>query len=504
MNNEKNETLTFTDNNNQDKVILGTLEGPCASFVDPTRNNRTYSESLWNKVFSNPIVKEMIDQGGIPGELDHPSDRTETDSSRIAILMKEAPKKKNGELWAKFSILNTPLGKIAYTLAKAGFNLGISSRGEGDVIDNYDGTSTVDEDTYDFKCFDLVLLPAVKNARLHLVNESLNKQFDYKKALNESINSSKEEDKKLMIETLNNLNINYSIEGNTSEVDSVKSQLVDNLQEALMTNAKLNKKITFLNQQLSVSNAKEEQLNESIKSYRASLKKLAEDNERNKNLISKLKVINEELRKQKPEDKRLDESIQQIQLLNQSAKKSNQLIESYKIQLQNKTDDIEKLTEALDNSKSQVENLQTINRQQNDKISVLNENIHNLKKDQNIKRTEYNNKIKKATSLVEKYKSNMNRAVDKYIQLYANMLGIQPIEIKNRLTEKYTFEDIDRICEDLRTYKLNINSLPFDISIQKNPSIKAKVVSNKNQITQNTINGIDDMVDDGLLELLRK
>lgn len=504
MTDTKNETLTFTDNNNQDKAILGTLEGPCASFIDPTRNNRTYPETLWDKVFDNPLVKEMIDQGGIPGELDHPTDRSETDSARIAILMKEAPKKKDGQLWAKFSILNTPLGKIAYTLAKAGFNLGISSRGEGDVIDNYDGTSIVDEDTYDFKCFDLVLLPAVKDARLHLVNESLNKQFDYKKALIESIQSSNEDDKKIMIETLNKLNIKYNTDDlSISEVDTVKSQLVENLQKALMENASLKKKITLLNQQLSVSNAKETQLKESINSYKASLKKLVEDNENSKKSILRLTSINENLKKKQSVNKEPDQS-RQVDILTESLKREKSLSESYMNEIDKKDGTINQLNENISSLRSQLKSLTLKSDQSASKISALTEDIHNLKKDQNIKRTEYNSKIKKANTLLEKYRSNMNQAVDKYIQLCSNMLGVQPIEIKNRLNENYTFSDIDKVCEDLRTYKLNINSLPFDLSTQNAFNLKAKVKSNqKNQMTENTINGIDDTIDKDLLELLK-
>ena len=41
-------------------AILGTLEGPCADIVNPTRNGRKYSEELWEKVFSDPIVEEQI------------------------------------------------------------------------------------------------------------------------------------------------------------------------------------------------------------------------------------------------------------------------------------------------------------------------------------------------------------------------------------------------------------------------------------------------------------
>jgi hypothetical protein len=64
----------------------------------------------------------MLEKGGIPGELDHPEDRTEIDSSKIAIIMPEAPKKNDkGQLVAYFDILDTPNGRIAYQLAKYGF-----------------------------------------------------------------------------------------------------------------------------------------------------------------------------------------------------------------------------------------------------------------------------------------------------------------------------------------------------------------------------------------------
>jgi len=137
---KQNEDLIFTDNKNQtvnnNPAILGILEGCCADFIDATRNGRVYDESVWDKVFQeDSIVNELIENGGIPGEMDHPTGgRTDFDSSRLAILMTEKPVKKDGKLWARFNILDTPLGKIAYTLAKAGFKLGISSRGTGDTF----------------------------------------------------------------------------------------------------------------------------------------------------------------------------------------------------------------------------------------------------------------------------------------------------------------------------------------------------------------------------------
>ena len=132
-----NEELSLDDSvkvNDKGNPILGRLQGPCADFLQPTRNGRKYDESLWEKVFNDPIVKEYFDCGGIPGELDHPADRTETCSEKIAIIMPEPPKKnKDGQLIASFDILDTPNGRITYTLAKYGYKLGISSRGSGDT-----------------------------------------------------------------------------------------------------------------------------------------------------------------------------------------------------------------------------------------------------------------------------------------------------------------------------------------------------------------------------------
>ena len=87
---KKNEELSLDDSVKTSKSgnpILGRLQGPCADFLQPTRNGRKYDESLWEKVFKDPIVLEYFKCGGIPGELDHPADRTETCSEKIAIII---------------------------------------------------------------------------------------------------------------------------------------------------------------------------------------------------------------------------------------------------------------------------------------------------------------------------------------------------------------------------------------------------------------------------------
>ena len=188
---------------NKGGAILGVLEGPIADPKHPTRNGRLYNERLWENVLSNDIVKEQFANGGILGELDHPKDRDDICTEKVAVIMPEPPtRNKNGEYIGKFNILDTPCGRIVYTLAKAGFKLGVSSRGNGDY-DEY--TGEVDPDSYDFTCFDVVVLPAVKDARMKLVTEDFKKQKTFNALLKEQLDRSSAEDKRIMNETLSNI-----------------------------------------------------------------------------------------------------------------------------------------------------------------------------------------------------------------------------------------------------------------------------------------------------------
>ena len=192
----------------QKRGILGRLKGIIADFKHPTRNGRIYGESLWDKVFDDDITKEKIENRCMFGEMEHPTDGRETiDPEKIAVCLAEQPKKdKQGHLIGVFDILATPCGKILKTLLDYGTNIGISSRGSGDTFINNKGQEEVDPDSYNCTGWDVVLIPAVKAARLQPVNESIGNKT-LKMALVESLNSVDEKDKKVMQETLDNLGI---------------------------------------------------------------------------------------------------------------------------------------------------------------------------------------------------------------------------------------------------------------------------------------------------------
>lgn len=482
----QNDKLTFAELTPEEKErrgILGRLYGPCADIIRGTRNGRKYSAELWEKVFNNDLIKEMFRNGGIPGELDHPTDRIETDSSRIAIMMPEPPKRdKNGNLMAYFDILKTPNGEIAYELAKYGFKLGISSRGEGDVKENYStGEEEVDPDTYTMTAFDLVLVPAVEKARLSLISEGLDQNnAKFKKELNEALNRANPTERKIMTETLNNLKISYGDSDKSKQDNS--DTAVDNgvsvlksLQESLKKNKELQDQIKSLQEKLSVCYAKETSLNESL----------------------------QELKAQKPSVKvdSLNEQLSQKQSIMESQeKKLNFLSERLKNQLNAQNELKESLQNSRDKIKSLNEDLAKLRSESDKTINSLKEDLEGVKQDSVIKTQEYNAKISQSKSLVEHYKKVAQTAVNKYMEARAKTLGVSTLDIKSKLNENYSFNDIDRVCDSLKDFQLKVNSLPFNV--EKNQKVRMSITESKEPIQPK--NRYNDDVDDQLLSLAKR
>lgn len=637
----QNEVLSLNDKikfDNKGGSILGILEGPVADYEHPTRNGRFYGEKLWDNVWKNPLVMEQFKNGGIVGELDHPVDRDDICTEKVAILMSEPPIKKNGVYYGKFNILNTPCGKIVYTLAKAGFKLGVSSRGTGDV-DEY--TEAVDPSTFDFTCFDIVLLPAVESARMQLVTESLDsKKLDYKKLLKEDLEKANATDKKVMEETLNHLGINldeglddlsndiakgkYSepkakkcvicgepITGYGNNAEPVKhGRCCDKCNQEVVIPARLkqlslkeDKDIEELNKSIEEPNDLPDiQLNKDLlepetiddieleKTETTSEKEISDtkliellhkffekedlkvDEDKEKNFIelfheivcpkcsdmeeketsiedkleddqeddievedNESKELIEQLQKLLQENSNLKEDVKKLQnekavsntkviKLNEDLQtfkavaatagkkamelksfetKSNDLINENKT-LKEKLEEKQKLIESKD---ARISTLMKTKQSLIEKTVKNSEEIKNIqdildstKTDSNRKLTEANERIIKAKKLIEKYKNLAHEAAERYIERRAIALGISKNEILNRLNESYTLDDVDKLCEELSDYSLNISRLPFTFDKPGNARVRIREDHSKDPL-KNMDSQYDDDVDDYLLDL---
>lgn len=123
------------------------------------KNKRMYTYDILD---SNRLgLQEALDNGGLIGELDHPTDSIlhfQTCSHKITKLWWEG---KN--LMGEGIILNTPHGKILRSLIEGGVRIGISSRGVGNGKVNEDGILVIGE-SYKLITFDAVADPSTNNA----------------------------------------------------------------------------------------------------------------------------------------------------------------------------------------------------------------------------------------------------------------------------------------------------------------------------------------------------
>ena len=207
----------LSDEEKASRHILARLYGPIATTKEKTRNGRGYNKDLWEKALADEIFQEKIANKSLFLELGHPLDREETDMEKVCACIPEMPKIVDGDLYAYVDILDTKNGRLLKTLCDYGFVPGISSRGSGDIMSN----DEVDPETFFLETWDIVQLPAVKKARLAMCESLGSKTLS--KALRESLEKASEEEKKEMLEALDQLDIKLTEEAtiDTSDVPVV-------------------------------------------------------------------------------------------------------------------------------------------------------------------------------------------------------------------------------------------------------------------------------------------
>lgn len=502
--NDKFEYEKLSAEEQQRRGILGRLKGIIADFKNPTRNGRLYGQKVWESVFNDPITQEKIANRCMFGEMEHPTDgRTSIDPEKIAVCLAEQPKKDNkGHLIGVFDILNTPCGKILKTLLDYGTTVGISSRGQGDTFINSDGLEEVDPESYDCTGWDIVLIPAVKAARLSTVTESVGNK-SLKMALAESIESSKDEEKKVMKETLDKLGISLSEEEKPSEkgvyidatVESDKADndgesLVEELQSALSQVQELQAKVGNLQEKLSVCYAKEYDYQEEIENYKKTISNLTESVKSISPLKKRVSDLTEELDKNKNRIQDSDKTLENYE-------KKVKTLSNKCVSLKESISDRDKLIETLQDKVADLqENYSSDKDELKSHIRNLQEQLVESKKQLDMKQKEYNNKLEKANNVVESYKKIAKTSVNKYIESQALKLGVSSSEIKRRLGESYTFDDIDSICESIQDSQYSFNNLPFDLGFKRGSKVKISE-SRNSRFPAND----DDIVDNELLEM---
>lgn len=144
-------------------------------------NGRIYPRQILEREV-NKLKETSIAQGNAFGELDHP-DSPLVQLKNASHIIKDLWWEGNS-LMGRVEILNTPFGNIVSEILKAGYAVGISSRGTGSVTETEDGQVIVNDD-FDLVTWDFVSNPSVQGAFMkptrNLSEGMVVKQRDYSK-----------------------------------------------------------------------------------------------------------------------------------------------------------------------------------------------------------------------------------------------------------------------------------------------------------------------------------
>ena len=541
-------SLRLAESKTPKKGCLGRLEGVCADFKNPTRNGRKYPLNLWKKVFEDSLFKESLENKTLFGELDHPEDRFEPLISEACVVMTDYRIDESaGLIYGGFDILDTPKGRILKNILDYGSVVGVSSRGQGDIIESADG-ECVDEDSYEFACFDVVSTPAVAKAR-QKVTESI-KRINTKN-FNESVKKQIED-----AETIADLNIIRSVvrtsKLNESDIDSLiesiedKCKMLQNVEGTTLTqeskessdtcliesaktirdNKKLYGCIKNLNEKLSAYKYRDKRyaetvnlLNSEIVSLQTKVDKLQKENFKT---ISKHKQVTETLNRridvqQLQSDNKLDEYEKLIEslkrkngllkeLLHNSAEKSNELLDKSQKCIETKSNENQKLNEMLKKSNDRVSYLE----KQLDNINILHESdiksIDSEVEDYTRLLSEAQEKIDNSNGTIRDLKESLNsvnktlqteQAInsklvnglkqfqESYLKKVATMAGIDPKTVSSSITSNMKPDQIDSLVESTRDRIDRHNRMGIS---KQGIDIEKEYIVN----TNNSVNGAED------------
>ena len=142
------------------------ITGPYCMASSPNQNGRIYQLDEMVKEVSR-YNDSMVKTRRAIGEMNHPQS-TEVNPVNACHLVTEL--KQNGNYFmGKSLILDTPMGQLLKSLVKDKIQMGISTRGLGNLSESSNGKTV---SNFHLICLDVVHQPSVQNAMLESILES--------------------------------------------------------------------------------------------------------------------------------------------------------------------------------------------------------------------------------------------------------------------------------------------------------------------------------------------
>ena len=158
------DTLIVEKNANEDQKVY--ITGPFMMAEKRNQNGRIYKlDEMVKEV--NRYTSDMIRTRRAIGEMNHPQS-IEVNPVNACHMVTEL-KQQGNYFVGKSQVLNTPMGKLLQSLIKDNVQMGISTRGLGNIAEE---TDTKHVSNFHLICLDVVHQPSVKDAMLESVMES--------------------------------------------------------------------------------------------------------------------------------------------------------------------------------------------------------------------------------------------------------------------------------------------------------------------------------------------
>ena len=469
---------------------IGTISGLCADYSKATLNGRSY-DKIYERILSGKDFRfnEMMKRGGIPCELGHPTDfdpngvpRTEPDPTKVAVILTEIKQGGPKKLIASGKIMDTPNGRIFKALSEY-YNFGLSSRGsyevdDADPLSITEGPEGWNQDSYVFKGYDLVLLPANPASSLSVTEGLSNKSHKIVKVARESIDVSllakasqvSEDEVNSALDDL------FKIDKNAKEGEVVRmGDLTDNFNNSVNVINETGKDEILSNE------GEEEPIDSVLDETEAEVD--GENEEETTNSI----INDEEVDRIKGD---LEKALAEIAELkegreNDKAEKANRDAEVEKLTLDNqdlKTEleervkEAEVLTEKFEALKEISEKL--VESYKEAKAEMLKKDSDKEKSDEEfeLKLDDAEKKEKEATESLSReriisagLRAELKAAKESLISNNAIALGISEVSLRNRLGKNYRVKDIRPAAESLANQAVNYK-MPIPLVGQKRSS----------------------------------
>lgn len=261
-------------------------------------------------------------------------------------------------------------------------------------------------------------------------------------------------------------------EGLREEAADGGADVANSLKEALKANAGKDREIKELKERLAVGDAKVSELEGESARQKSAMARMSKVALRAKEAERKVSALEERL---KARDARL-------RLLSAKAREDDG--SALRESLAEKDGEIASLSK-------QVEELRKGNAEL--KSSLGKAKGASLRESASLKE-----RAEKAEKSAAGYMALAEKAASRYLETKATAFGISPRDVRRRLPENYTLDDIDRACESLRSYSLRVGKLPF--AVGDGATIAVRESKSGSRLSLPKGNGDDDL-DEATLRL---